>query len=257
MFRFRNGPKISRAVYGAALAITGAAILALGSTAIPSPANADELIASIARGGLLYDRWYELIGADAPKTAHPAYPADKKYANDPGANWRCKECHGWDYRGKDGAYATGGRSTGIKGINGMMGADAAKVVSVLKDKTHAFAGKLADTDFTDLANFVSRGQFDTDKYIDRATKLPINADARRGADIFNTVCARCHGMDGTRPKDMEETLGGQMGNPWEVMHKIMNGDPSKTGQVMPSMRAFGPQVAADVMAHMLTLPKKR
>ena len=36
------------------------------------------------------------------------------------------------------------------------------------------------------------------------------------------MCAKCHGMDGTEPDDMKKSLGKQMGNPWEVMHKILN-----------------------------------
>lgn len=234
------------------LITTISAGLVLGAASIP--AMSGETDSAIARGGLLYDKWYKVVGEDTPKKAHPAYPADKKYAKKPGANWRCKECHGWDYKGKDGAYSSGKHSTGIKGINGMKGADLAKITAVLKDKTHALSGKMEDEDFQDLAMFVSKGQLDTDKYIDRATKKPIGGDGDRGAAIFNTICARCHRKDGTRPKDMGKTLAKQMGNPWEVMHKIMVGHP---GQNMPSMRVFGPQVAVDVMTHILTLPKEK
>jgi len=202
---------------------------------------------------LLYDKWYKVIGEDAPKVSHPAYPAEGKKAKKPGDNWRCKECHGWDYLGKDGGYASGSHFTGIKGISGMKGAATGAIVKVLKNKTHGLANKMDDDDFMDLANFVSMGQLDTDKFIDRASKMPINPNTARGADIYNSVCIKCHGADGTKPKDMGKTLAAQMSNPWEVMHKIMNGHP---GQNMPSMRAFGPQTAVDVMSHVLTLPKK-
>jgi len=207
---------------------------------------------SIARGGLLYDKWWKVIGADEPKKGNAAYPADKKYAGK-SSSARCKECHGWDYMGKDGAYSSGSHFSGIKGINGMKGAPTDKIIKVLKDKTHAL-GELEDEDFTDLANFVSAGQLDTDKYIDRASKKPINGNAKRGAAIYGTTCARCHGADGDKPKDMGKSLAAQMGNPWEVMHKIMNGHP---GQNMPSFRVFGTQTAVDVMAHVLTLPSKK
>lgn len=203
---------------------------------------------------MLYDKWYKEIGEDTPTVSHSAYPADKKYAKKPGDNWRCKECHGWDYMGKDGGYASGKHSTGIKGINGMMGADTGAIIKIMKDKTHGYTDKMDDDDLMDLANFVSKGQLDTDKYIDRASKMPINANVARGADIYNSVCIKCHGVDGSKPKDMDKTLAAQMSNPWEVMHKIMNGHP---GQNMPSMRAFGPQTAVDVLGHILTLPKKK
>ena len=42
-----------------------------------------------------------------------------------------------------------------------------------------------------------------------------------------------------------------MGNPWEVMHKLMNGQP---GEQMPALRALDHQVVLDLLAHLKTLP---
>ena len=208
----------------------------------------------MARGGRLYDKWYKVVGVDAPEQSHPAYPADKKYADKPKANWRCKECHGWDYKGANGAYAEGKHSTGIKGIDGMFGADPAKVVAVLKDSTHGYDGKMEDQDFQDLAIFVSKGQVDMSKYIDYASKEPKGGNASQGAAYFNTMCFGCHREDGSRPKDMDKTLGAQMGNPQEVMHKILNGQPDEK---MPELRALDRQIVVDLLAHIKTLPKER
>ncbi len=229
------------------------AIIAALVISFSMPAQAEDQ-SSMARGGKLYDKWYKLIGADAPKKSHPAYPADKKYADKPNDNWRCKECHGWDGKGVDGAYASGSHSTGIKGINGMIGADLARIIAVLKGETHGYAGKMEDEDFNDLAMFVSKGQVDMSKYIDYASKSPKGGDKARGAAYFNTVCANCHRKDGSRPKDMGKSLGSQMGNPQEVMHKILNGHP---GEKMPAMRAFDRQVVRDILAHIKTLPEKK
>lgn len=57
---------------------------------------------TIAFGGQLYDNWMELTAGTAPSGTHPAYPqtGSKKGKS----TWRCKECHGWDYLGKDGGY---------------------------------------------------------------------------------------------------------------------------------------------------------
>lgn len=214
------------------------------------PATA-ETESSLARGGKLYDKWYGVIKAEKPTKSHPLYPSSGKYADKPASNWRCKECHGWDYRGKDGAYASGSHASGIAGINGMMGADPADVVAVLKGDSHGFAGKLNDADMTDLANFVSQGQVDMDPFIDRASKAP-KGDAAKGAAYYNTICAGCHGVDGKLPKDMKP-FGAQMDNPWEVMHKILNGQPAEQ---MPALRALDRQVIADIMSHMTTLPKE-
>jgi thiosulfate dehydrogenase len=221
--------------------------------AVAVPVFAAETESSIARGGKLYDKWFKVIKAEKPKSTHAAWPSSntKKKGN---TTWRCKSCHGWDYRGSDGAYATGSYKTGIKGINGMKGADPAKIVAILNDKTHALAGKMDDRDYKDLALFVSKGQVDTDRFIDRASKMPKGGDAARGEVYFNTLCAQCHGKDGSRPDDMNKPLGKQMGNPWEVMHKILNGQP---GEQMPSLRALDRQIVVDIMAHLTTLPKEK
>jgi len=231
------GRKIITGVLSLAVFVAGTAIAETESTK--------------ARGGKLYDKWYAVIEAKAPETSHPLYPADKKYADKPKANWRCKECHGWDYLGVDGAYKSGKHSSGIKGINGAAGRDTAEIIAILKDDKHGYGDKLGDADLQDLALFVSEGQVDMDKYIDRASKSPRNGDAEKGAAYYNTMCANCHGMDGKQPKGMK-SFAKQMGNPWEVMHKILNGQPDED---MPALRALDRQVIVDIMSHMGTLPE--
>ncbi|MFC1665310.1 c-type cytochrome [Pseudomonadota bacterium] len=227
--------------------------LVVAMLAFPMSVSAEEIESSMARGGELYDKWYKVIDAKAPAEKHPTYPASGKYASKPGTTWRCKECHGWDYEGKDGAYSKGKHHTGIKGIQGMAGATSDKIIAVLKDPKHGYGKKLSATDLTDLANFVSKGQVDTDKYIDRVSKQP-KGDKAKGEGYYNTICAKCHSKDGTEPDDMSKTLGALMSNPWEVMHKIMNGQPDEE---MPSLRALDTQVIVDILAHMTTLPKKK
>lgn len=239
---------IFRAVLSSTIS-TGFVLAALAS----SPASAGDIQGQLARGAKLYDKWFAVIKADKPKDTHSAWPASntKKKGN---TTWRCKSCHGWDYSGKDGAYASGSYKTGIKGVSAMAGADPAKIVAVLKDDTHKLAGKMDDQDFQDLAMFVSKGQVDMSKYIDSAAKAPKGGDAAKGVGYFNTMCAQCHGKDGSLPKDMKKTLGKQMGNPWEVMHKILNGQPAEQ---MPALRALDPQITVDIMAHLATLPKEK
>ncbi len=116
--------------------VLGAVLLAGAVLAGPLAAAAGEIESSIARGGLLYDKWFKVVKAETPATAHPSYPAEGKYRGKKGADWRCKECHGWDYMGKDGAYSKGKHFTGIVGIRALSGADTASIVAVLKNKTH-------------------------------------------------------------------------------------------------------------------------
>lgn len=42
-----------------------------------------------------------------------------------------KECHGWDYKGKRGAYSKGSRFTGISGIRNMANDPEQEVVRIL------------------------------------------------------------------------------------------------------------------------------
>ncbi len=228
----------------------GIVAAALAATTVGS-AIAAETESAKARGGQLYDKWYAVIQAKAPEQSHPLYPADKEYAAKPKSNWRCKECHGWDYRGVDGAYQLGKHATGIKGIDGAAGRDVTEIVAILKGEKHAYGDKLSDADLQDLATFVSTGQVDMDAFIDRASKKPKGGNATKGAAYYNTMCAQCHGMDGKQPEGMK-SFAKQMGNPWEVMHKILNGQPDEE---MPALRALDRQVILDIMSHMGTLPE--
>ena len=197
---------------------------------------------SIARGGKLYDKWYKVTKQEPPAESHKLYPADAKYAEKAKTNWRCKECHGWDGMGADGAYSSGKHFSGIKGINGMKGGDPAAVVALLSGPEHGFGDYLYEDDLADLANFVVYGQSDYGDYIEDGK---IVGDAGNGKQVYATVCANCHGADGKEPKEMPP-LGSLTGNPWELMHKVLNGQP---GEAMPALRALDHQIAADVIAY--------
>ncbi len=230
------------------------ALLALPLLAVaPLAASAAEAESSMARGGRLYDKWYKVIDAEAPKQPHAAYPSDKKYAAKPKANWRCKECHGWDYMGKDGAYSKGKHHSGIVGVRAAQGADAAAVVASLKGEPHGYAGMMDDADFQDLANFVVAGQVDMDALIDRASKKPKGA-GDRGEAYYHTLCANCHGANGTEIDDMPPMGKLSNDNPWETLHKILNGQPDEK---MPALRALDMQVSIDILAYVQTLPAKK
>lgn len=231
------------AVFAAATALAVSGLLLSGA------AMAQEIDqGSVARGGKLYDKWYKVVKAPEPTVSHPLYPAaNEKYAADPVSNWRCKECHGWDGLGVDGAYKDGSHATGIMGIQGMAGGDPVAVVALLKAPEHGFSDKLSEADLADLANFVVHGQIDWTKYVaDKAS----TGDAAAGRQVYNTACVGCHGLEGKLPTGMPP-LGSLSANPWEVMHKILNGQP---GEAMPALRAVDHQVSANLVAYLATLP---
>lgn len=237
-----------RMIAGAMRGIVAFAALAyIGS--MVSPAAADE--GSVARGGRLYDKWWTENKAVKPADDHPSYPV-KGGKNGKETSWRCKECHGWDYKGKDGVYASGSHATGIKGINGAAGKDPAAIIAILKDAQHGYTEAMLNAaDMNDLAQFVSKGQFDMTPFVDAATKTP-KGDVAKGAEYFNTICVGCHGADGKKMKD-SPPLGSVADNPWEMLHKVSNG---QSGEVMPALRVLDRQIAADLVAYLQTLPKQ-
>ncbi len=227
-----------------AVALAAAATL-LGSASVV----AAETESAIARGGRLYDKFFAENKAAKPAADHPAYPVKGgKYGKD--ASWRCKECHGWDYKGKDGAYAKGGHATGIKGINGAAGKDPAGIAALLRDKNHGYTeAQLSAKDAGDLALFVSKGQGNLAKYVDASNKA--KGDGAKGEAYFNTLCAGCHGEDGKKVKD-GPPLGSVADNGAEMMHKLLNG---QSGEAMPALRALDHQISADIAVHLTKLPK--
>ena len=205
--------------------------------------------AELARGGRLYDAWMVETAAADPATAHPAYPADGGYASKPATTWRCKECHGWDYLGADGAYAAGKHATGIRGIAAWAGRSAADAEALLRGDGHGFGAVLADADLRAVARFVAEGQVDMDALIDRATG-DVAGDEARGRAYYDTICAACHRSDG-RAVDMPVLGEVSRSNPLETLHKILNGQP---GSTMPTLRALDRQVTLRLLGYSRTRP---
>ena len=208
----------------------------------------------IARGGQLYDKWWAVIEADEPEATHPAYPSAGKKSGS--ATWRCKECHGWDYRGKDGAYAKGSHFTGITGIRGVEGMNVDRLHDIIMDETHGFTDReMPHSAMEKLALFLSRGQLDTERYIDRESKVA-RGNPHRGAQFFQTICAVCHGFDGKeinfKDADDPEYVGTvARHNPWEALHKIRFGQP---GVGMIALFALDIDTLVDILAYTQTLP---
>ncbi|MFQ5501592.1 MAG: DUF4215 domain-containing protein [Phycisphaerae bacterium] len=194
------------------------------------------------RGGLLYDRWWFVNGAPAPTGDHPLYPPAGQQTGS--ITFRCKECHGWDYKGAAGAYASGPHFTGIPGVFGsLMTAtemfDIVKLDSAMVPNGHDFGNLgLSDQDISDVVDFMQSLLIDTDLYIDPAAAFlgdPVQGETNYMSGGL-IPCIGCHGPDGTwlnfGTPEMPEYLGTiATHNPWELMHKVRVGQP---GSSMPS-----------------------
>ncbi len=223
------------------------------------PAAFDD--ADAARGGSLYDKWWSVLGVDAPTEDHARWatrPDTESNTRTGSDTWRCKECHGWDYKGVDGAYASGSHRTGIAGIFGTTGTAQETFDNIKTGHGFGDAG-LADADIWDLAKFVLEGQVDTDDVIDADGAF--TGDATNGETLYGAglagglACSICHGADG---KTLDFGTGVFVGtlaldNPWEFLHKVRFGHP---GTGMPSSVADGATTddASDVSAYSQTLP---
>ncbi len=210
------------------------------------------LAASIANGGRLYDDWQVHVGGQRQALPHPAYPPKASYASSAQETWRCKECHGWDYKGNLGQYAKGNHATGIKGIQGLAGADPERSMAILRSSSHYFGSVLKFRDLQDLANFVSYGQVDMALALDPRTGLA-RGDAASGQKHYRTMCSSCHGLEGRFVA--KRHLGkAARDDPWHSLHNMLNGHPDDT---MPALRELDPKIIHDILAHLQTLQERR
>ncbi len=214
------------------------------------------ILGSITRGGRLYDHWPKETGVSPPNYRHPAYPNKDNHSRSHITSWRCKECHGWDYKGNDGIYKSGLHRTGIKGIRAFSGGNPQTVIKILMDENHQYFGVqwkksvFNKEDLNDLANFVTQGQIDTDIYIDRESGAA-KGNPKRLQNLFNTLCAHCHGIDGKALLTGIDVGDAVRNNPWEALHKIRNGHPDES---MPALQALDMALIVDILAYAQTLP---
>lgn len=250
-----------------ALIVAGAAC-SLSTQVPPAPTASPKVdVASVAQGGLLYDKWWTVVpGASEPKGNHPLWASQSTNKAAASATWRCKECHGWDYKGKDGAYGKGSHYTGFPGAWGAaQKKTVAELAAFLGDranpKHNAFTA-FRPADIADLANFLKHGLVDMTKYVDYAAKKPIGADAARGKSAYDRLCAGCHGADGKKLNFGDASKPEYVGtlakdNPQEFLHKTWVGQPGSQPP-MPSALVSGWRIeqAVDVLAYAQTLPEK-
>lgn len=223
--------------------------------------------ASVAHGGSLYDTFWLVSEAREPSSTHPLWDQrpDKASNKRTGSTtWRCKECHGWDYKGAAGAYATGSHATGFGGVFGTQ-LDAGEIQASLADAHGYRAAGLSDLDLESLALFVTQGLVDTDAYIDGTS---FRGDAERGKRLYmqglggNKSCKLCHGARGLKvpdgtPPSYDDYVGKVASeNPWEFLHKVRFGQP---GAVMPAAHGTSAtmQDIADLGAFAQTLPTSK
>ena len=215
----------------------------------------------VVMGGLLYDKWWGVLGLDAPTDDNPKWASQTTNERSGADTWRCKECHGWDYKGSEGAYGSGSHMTGFPGVFDAQSKSVEDLVAQLSgqvDPDHDFS-VMGEEAMADLAAFIRSGLDDYTPLI-AADKKAVGGDAAAGETLYGSTCAACHGADGTTLNfggaDDPEYVGTiAIDNPWEFFHKVRAGQPG-SNPAMPSAIANGwtLQDTLDVLSFAQTLP---
>lgn len=227
------------------------------SQALPTEAP---ILGSISDGGKLYDKWWAVVGIDAPEDDNPIWARQDTNTRSGSDTWRCKECHGWDYMGAAGAYGSGSHYTGFPGVLGAQDKSFEELFAMLTggvDPEHDYSA-MGESALNDLVAFLQEGLMDVSSLIDSETKAAIGGDAANGGDLYATTCAVCHGEDGRMINFGDEEEPEYVGtialdNPWEFLHKIRAGQP---GTAMPSSIDLGwiLQNLVDLLLYAQSLP---
>jgi mono/diheme cytochrome c family protein len=222
-----------------------------------TPASQD-----LVAGAQLYDSWFAALGVDPPPGNMPLWSRQSTNTRSGADTWRCSECHGWDYQGSQGAYASGSHYTGFPGVmQALQNMSVDEVMGQLrgqKDPAHDFSKYIDDAHLEQLATFLKLGLIDDSQYIDSTSLKVIGGDLQHGQQLFQQTCARCHGKDGTekvfRTEGIDEYLGSVANrDPWRFLHRTRFG---VAGTDMPIGYELGwiPADGRDVLKYVQTLP---
>jgi thiosulfate dehydrogenase len=213
-------------------------------------------------GALLYDRWYAILDLEPPSQENPLWNRQSTNTRTGPDTWRCVECHGWDYKGVDGAYGSGSHYTGFPNVKQLT--EQLTVNEIIdhlqggKDPAHDFSTYLPEVHLRNVALFLKFGLIDDDLYIDDVSLGVIAGDVTHGQELYELVCSQCHGEDGQtivfREEGVDEFLGTVANrDPWRFLHRTRFGT---AGTPMLIGHAFGWTAAdgRDVLAYAQTLP---
>lgn len=220
---------------------------------------------NIARGGRLYDSWWSEAGTSAPIGDHPLWALQTTNTRSGTTTFRCKECHGWDYKGVGGIYGSGSHKTGFPGVYAASQTRSKEeLLDIMKGGTnyrHDFSGVMTDDQLSALVDFLAEGLINETLYIDYVAKGPRGtADVAAGQVRYSTACSACHGADGKAinfrdPADPEYVGTIANDNPWEFVHKVRFGQPA-TGMPAAIILGWSVQDVLNVLAFAQTLPTK-
>ena len=243
--------------------VSEAAVLEAVEDVVGPLASSSADTEQIALGGRLYDNWMTTSGIEALPGDHPLWSTQSTNTRTEATTFRCKECHGWDYKGAAGAYGSGSHYTGFPGVmragKALTQEDLFEVLRGGFNKDHDFRFDISRTNLNALAAFLDLGLVNYSELIDYETKLPRKIPVlANGATRYDRTCASCHGDDGEGINFGSEESPVYLadvakGNPWEFLHKALYGQPGESGMPPVSTRGWDDQDLTDLLAYVQAL----
>ncbi len=214
---------------------------------------------SASRGGRLYDHWLVEAGVETPASDQPLWAIQTTNTRTGTDTWRCKECHGWDYKGAEGAYGSGSHFTGFPGVFEAATKTSEEIIAILSGEVvseHDFSA-MGEEALLDLVTFLRTGLEDYAPLIDAETNTAAGGDLNHGGEL-HASCSGCHGEDGRSlnfgSEDEPEYVGTiALDNPWEFLHKVRAGQPG-TGMPASMDRDWSLEDLRDLLAFAQSLP---
>lgn len=240
-------------------------VLILIGTSIAFAGSMQDSRTDLVIGAQLYDKWYAVLGVPAPEGNMPIWSRQSTNTRSGAETWRCAECHGWDYKGVTGAYASGSHQTGFPSlILTTATMEEEEIIDHLrgeKDQAHDFSAYLDENAMKQLAVFLKEGLIDDAEYIDSTSLKVINGNPEHGNDLYTSTCAECHGEDGTeivfRTEGVDETLADVANrDPFRFLHRTRFG---VAGTNMPVGYEMGwtPEDGRDVLMYAQTMARSK
>ena len=186
----------------------------------------------VSLGAQIYDDWTSVVkDAPLPVGNHPIWSRQTNSTISGIETWRCVNCHGWDYQGKEGAFGFGPYSTGFPSILEASSESSTYLVGALSggdDAQHDFSSLMSEEELESVVSFIQTGVIDDNEYIDIFTRKVINGNLSNGKEKYKAACASCHGEDGTqatfRYEGREVALGTlAVQDPWRFLHRTRFG----------------------------------
>ncbi|MCH7663002.1 MAG: hypothetical protein IH859_03920 [Chloroflexi bacterium] len=213
------------------------------------------------RGAQLYDNWFVMLDQLPPAGDQPLWGTQDSNERSGTVTWRCSTCHGWDYKGVDGALGPGSQEyTGFPGVFDVVGSSGNEILAALdgtQNPAHNFFEHINRRALLDIIAFLRTKLVDVDLIIDNQDQSSFGI-AAYGRGLFGLSCTQCHGEDGSAlnfasavsPAFIADVA---LEDPWRFIHIVRFGSPLLIDHAFESSD-WSLQNVADTLAYAQSLP---